>query len=59
MGKAIQQRCDDERTGTTERCYKGREEDGSPVSEDSRFTGESSAKKGSLEIDPPPVAVSP
>jgi len=41
MGKALQQGCDDERTGTIERCYKGREEDFSPISEDSRFAGES------------------
>ena len=59
MGKALQQRCDDERTGIIERCYKGREEDCSPVSEDSRFTWESSTKEGSPGRDPSPLAVSP
>ena len=59
MGKALQQRCDDKRTDTIERCYKGREEEHLPISEDSRFTRESFTKKGSPERDPSPVAVSP
>jgi len=59
MGKELQQGCNDRRTSTIERCYKGREEDCSPVSEDSRFTGESFTKEGSPERDPSPVAVSP
>ena len=46
IGKALQ-RCDDGRTGTIEKCYKGREEDHSPISEDSRFTDESFTKKRS------------
>jgi len=45
MGKAIQHRCDDRRTSTTERCYKGREEDCSPISEDSRFAGKASPRR--------------
>ncbi len=59
MGKALQQRCDGGRTSTIERCYKGREEDCSPISEDSRFTWESFTKEGPPEKDPSPVAVSP
>jgi len=59
MGKALQQRCNDIRTDTTEKCYKGREEDCSPISEDSSFTAESSTKEGSPERDPSPGAVSP
>jgi len=41
------------------RCYKGREEDCSLISEDSRFTGESFTKEESPERDPSPVADSP
>jgi len=41
-----------------ERRYKGREEDCLPVSEDSRFAGESITKEGSPESNPPPVGVS-
>ena len=59
MGKVLQQRCDDKRTGIIERYYKGREEDWSTVSEDSRFTEESFTKEGSPTRDPSPVAVSP
>jgi len=59
VGKALQQRCDNERTGTIERCYREREEDYSPISEDSRFTAESSTKEGSPERDPSPGTVSP
>ena len=59
MGKVLQQRRDDGRTGTIARCYKGREEDCSPVSKDSRFMEESFTKEGSPEQDPSPVAVSP
>jgi len=36
---------DNERTSTIGRCHKGRDENCSPVSEDSRFAGESSTKK--------------
>ena len=43
----------------TERCYKGREEDCSPVSEGSRVTGENSTKEESPERDPSPGTVSP
>jgi len=42
-----------------ERCNKGRKEDFSPVSEDSRFAGDNFTKEGSPERDPSPVAVSP
>ena len=59
MGKALQHRCDDGRTGMIESCYKGREEDCSPISEDCRFAGENFTKEGSPERDPSPVAVSP
>jgi len=45
MGKALQQRCDDRRTSTIERCYKGREEDCSPISEDPRITGETPQRR--------------
>jgi len=34
MGKALQQGCDDRRTGTKERGYKGREKDCSLVCKD-------------------------
>ena len=59
MRKALHQRYNDRRTSMMERCHKGREEDYSPVSEDSRFTGGSSTKKGSPERDPSLEAVSP
>ena len=59
MGKALQQRHYGGRISTIERCYKGREEDCSPISEDSRFTGESFTKEESPERDPSPVADSP
>ena len=59
MGKVLQQRCDDKRTGTIERFYKVREEDCSPISEDARFTGESFTKEGSPTRDPSSMAVSP
>jgi len=59
MGKALQQRCDNRRTSTIGRSYKGREEDCSPVSEDSRLAGENLIKEGSPERDPSPVAVNP
>jgi len=39
MGKLLQQRCDDRRSSTIKRAYKGREEGCSSISEDSRFTG--------------------
>jgi len=45
MGNALQQRCDDESTGTQERSYKGRKEDCSPISEDSRFAGKASPRR--------------
>ena len=44
MGKALQQRCDDGRTSTIERCYKKRE-DYTPISEDSRFTKKASPER--------------
>jgi len=60
MGKALQQRCDDKRTGIIERCYKKKkEEDCSPVSEGSRFAGEKFTKDGLPGKKPSPVAVSP
>jgi len=58
MEKVLQQRYNDRRTSMTERCYKGREEDCSPASENSRFTGERSTKKGAPERSFS-VAVSP
>jgi len=58
MGKALQQRYDDGRTSTIERCYKGREKDCSPISEDRRFTGVAFTMEGAPERDPSPVAVS-
>lgn len=48
-GRALQQRYNDRRTSMTERCYKGREKDCSPASEDSKLTRESFTKKASLE----------
>lgn len=57
MGKALQQKCDDERTGKIERCYKGQEENCLLVSEDSRFTGESFTKEGCPRRDPSPVRI--
>jgi len=59
MGKALQQRSNDKRTGTIQWCYKGREEDCSPISEDYRFTRESLTKEGSPRKNPSPVGVSP
>ena len=59
MGKVLQQRCDDNRTGTIERCYEGRKEDCSPVSEDSRSAGEGFTKEGFPTTNPSPAAVSP
>jgi len=59
MGKALQEKCIDGRTSMIARCYKGREEDCSPVLEDSRFPGESFTEKGSPEKELSPVAVSP
>jgi len=44
-GKALQQRRDDGGTSTTERCHKEREEDCSPIAEDSRFAEESFTKE--------------
>jgi len=59
MGKVLQQRCDDKRTGTIERFYKVREEDCSPVSEDSRLPEKMFTKEGSPTRDPSLPAVSP
>lgn len=59
MGKELQQRCDDRRTGMIERCYTGREEDCTPISRDSRFAGENFTRKDTPERDLSPVAVSP
>ena len=58
-GKALQQRRDNKRTSTIERCYKGREENYSPVSEDSRFAGENFTKEGSPERAPSSGRISP
>lgn len=52
MGKVLQQRCDDTRTSMIERCYKEREEDYLPLSEDSRFTEESFINEESPRRDP-------
>jgi len=52
MGKVLQQRWDDKQTTTIEKCYKGREEDCSPASEDSRFVRESFTKEQSPERNP-------
>jgi len=49
IGKALQQRCDDKRTSTIERCYKERGKDCSPATEDSRLTEENLTKKRSPE----------
>jgi len=46
-------------TCTVERCYKEREEDCSPVSEDSRSAGEGFTKEGFPTTNPSPAAVSP
>jgi len=59
MGKALQQRCEDRKTGPIERCYEGREENCSPISEVSRFAGKSFTSERSPDRDPSPVAVSP
>jgi len=59
MGRVLKQRRDDGRSSTIERCYKGREEDCSPVSEDSRFTKENFTKTRSLGREPSSGAVSP
>ena len=59
MRKALQQRCDNKRTGMIERYYKGREEDCLPVSENCRFIGKSFTKEKSPERELSPVAVSP
>lgn len=45
MGKVLQQRCDDTRTSMIERCYKEREEDFLPLSDNSRFTNEESSRR--------------
>jgi len=57
MGRVLQQRCDNRRIGTIKSCYKGRDEDCSSISEESRFTGESFTKEGSPGRDPSPGAV--
>jgi len=59
MGNALQQRCDGGRTGTIERCHKEKEEDCSPVLEDSRLSRESFTKEGPPGREPSPVGVSP
>jgi len=59
MEKVLQEGCDDERTGTIEKCYKGRELDCSPASKDSRFTGESFTKEGCPVRNPSPVGGQP
>ena len=59
MEKALQQRRDDGSTGMKGRCYKGRKEDCSPISEDSRLIRESTTKEEPPERNPLPVAASP
>ncbi len=59
MGKELQQRCDDRRTGMIERCYTGREEDCTPISRDSRFAEESLTKKGHSRKRPFPSGSQP
>ena len=59
VGKALQQRHDDGRTSTIERCCKGKEEDCSPELEDSLFAEENFTKEESPEEEPYPGAVSP
>jgi len=56
MRKALPQRCDEGRTSRIERCYKGREEDCSPISEDSRIAGKASPRR---DLQKDGVAVSP
>lgn len=57
--KTLQQRCNNKRTRTMERCYKGRKEDWSPIPEDSRFAKESFSKENPPEKNPSLVAISP
>lgn len=57
-GKVLQQRCDDEKTDMTERCYKG-QEDCSPLWEDSKFVGQSFTKARPPGKNLSPLAVSP
>ena len=59
MGKALQQRADDRRTSTKQRCYKRREKGCSPLTEDSRFRGGSFTKEGPSTRDPSSGADSP
>lgn len=59
MGKALKQRCDDNRTGTIESCGKGTEEDCPPISEDPRLAGKSLTKEGTPTRDPSLVPLSP
>jgi len=59
MGRALQQKRDNRGTRTIQKCYRERKEDYSPVSEDSRLTGESFTKEESPTRDPSQVAVSP
>jgi len=55
----FQLRYNTRKISTIEIYYKGKKENYLPLSEDSRFTGESSTRKESPEKEPPPVAVSP
>lgn len=59
MGKTLQQRCNDEGINKTEICYKGKKEDCSSESEDSRFSGESFTRDEYPGKDPSRMAVSP
>lgn len=59
IGKTLQQRCDDGKIGAIERCYKGLEEDHSPISKDSRLIGKSFTKEESPNRKPPTVVVNP
>jgi len=58
MGKVLQQICDGRRTIAIEMCYKGREEDSAPISEDPRLTQKNFTKEGFQERDPSSVTVS-
>lgn len=57
--KVLQQRCDNRKTSTIKRYYKRREEDCSPTSIDSRFTGKSLTKEELPEKEPSALVVSP
>ena len=58
MGKVLQQICDGRRTIAIEMCYKGREEDCSPISADFRLTQKNFTKERFQERDLSSVTVS-